>query len=318
ITSVWGAVASANSGKVTFKPVNYNTYIASGAQASFGFCANAPSGSGRPVLSAWNMESNAYAMCPSNSGVNPTKAALAVAMAKELGRWEPATDLTYAFATTWKVSLTAAGLARCTNGCPNVNAILGQQESAINTFVDQNVFNPDMLKSELSASIGRQNDLINDLKRNRPSALPPAHKLTLVGGPTNLGNGSCGPHYIFQVDHLDGTPLSSAEASNMANALCFYGQGNCGQNPYIGFAQTAAGCPTGKTCVAVDPTDGDNSSTSTTTAGSAPTYPLNRVYDPSNALLSTQCVSTKGLLGQLVSKCASMPATCGTLYCVAY
>ena len=31
--------------------------------------------------------------CYSNSGINPTKAALAVAMADELGRWDPPHDL---------------------------------------------------------------------------------------------------------------------------------------------------------------------------------------------------------------------------------
>jgi hypothetical protein len=103
----------------------------------------------------------------------------------------------------------------------------------------------------------------------------------------------------------------------MANSLCYFGHGSCGSNPYIGFAQVTAGCPSGKTCVAIDPTDGDNSSTSTTTAGSAPTYPLNRVYDPANSLLGSACITTKGLLGTMTSKCATFPATCGYLYCIA-
>jgi len=35
--------------------------------------------------------------CYTNNGLNPTKAALAVAMADELGRWDPAHDLTVAW-----------------------------------------------------------------------------------------------------------------------------------------------------------------------------------------------------------------------------
>src|SRR4051794_29286562 len=37
--------------------------------------------------------SEAVSACYTNSGLNPTKAALAVAMADELGRWDPAHDL---------------------------------------------------------------------------------------------------------------------------------------------------------------------------------------------------------------------------------
>ena len=134
--------------------------------------------------------------------------------------------------------------------------------------------------------------------------LPPAHKLTKVGGPVDLGLGACGPHYVFQADHLDGTPLSSTEATNLSNGLCFYGFGNCGNgNPYIKYTITGQGCPTGRTCVAVDPSDGDNGTTTTTTAGSAPAYPGNRVYDPTNVLLGTACTMTNGTVTTLISKC---------------
>jgi hypothetical protein len=136
----------------------------------------------------------------------------------------------------------------------------------------------------------------------------------------NLGAGNCGPHYIFQVVYSSGTnagkPLSSTDAANLANTLCFYGQGSCGGNPYIGYiAANVPGCPSGKTCIAIDPTDGDNSTYSTTTAGSAPTYPMNRVYDPANSLLGKQCITTRGALATLISKCSSVASTCGYLYC---
>ncbi|MGE5783000.1 MAG: hypothetical protein ACM3ZE_00350, partial [Myxococcales bacterium] len=281
------------------------------------FCAALPGWFVFPVIKAWNIESNAYATCPSNSGINPTKAALAVAMAKELGRWDPVHDLTFGAGTGWLTILSQTGLARCNNGCPNVRAILGQQNSQVTSVVDQSVFSPASLTSDLGASFNRQIGVFNNLWMNDPASLPPSHKLTIVGGPTNLGLGGCGPHYILQVDNADGTPLTSRQASNMANALCFYGYGSCGSNPYIAFAQTTTGCPSGRTCIAIDPTDGDNSTTSTTTTGSAPSYPLNRVYDPANSLLNTQCITTRGRLGTLVSKCGLIPSTCGYLYCVA-
>lgn len=313
ISSSWNATFSAKTGSVSVTPVNYNSMINPGGSTSFGFCASAPSSSVRPIIKAWNMESAVYATCPANSGLNPTKASLAVAMANELGRWDPLNDLAF---SGNKTVLSSTGLSRCKNDCKNVKMLLGQQDDGLLSFVDQSVFVPNVFRSDLQAAIGRQRDLIANLTMNNRSALPPEHKLTFVGGPVNLGKGNCGPHYIFQVDKIDGSPLSYTEATNMKNTLCYFGQGSCGGNPYLAFTTVSDGCPSGRTCVAIDPTDGDNSSTSTTTAGSAPTYPMNRVYDPSNTLLGTQCITTKGTLGTLVSKCDTYPFTCGTLYCI--
>jgi hypothetical protein len=316
ITSVSGALKSATTGKVTFTP-STATSIAAGATATFSFCATASSATVRPAIFAWNMESSAYGTCGSNSGLYPTKAALAVAMAKELGRWTPATDLTIIGTrntSSARVVLSSAGLAACGSNCANTKAILGQQDAS---FVDQNLFSAMNYIGDLGQSFDRQNSLLTDLQRNNPSALPPAHKLTQVAGPTNLGKGSCGPHYIFQVDSPTGMPLTTAQANNMVNTMCFYSAGSCGSNPYIGFQVTTTnGCPTGKTCIAIDPTDGDNSSTSTTTAGSAPTYPMNRVWNSDNSLLGTGCITTAGKASTLVSQCVAKPNTCGYLYCL--
>jgi hypothetical protein len=317
ITSLTGATKSASTGKVTFKP-NSGTSIPAGGSAVFNFCATASGPTVRPSILAWNMESSAYATCSTNSGLYPTKAALAVAMAKELGRWTPTTDLTIVGARNTpsaRVVLSAAGLQKCGGACPNTRAILGQQDAS---FVDQNLFNVMNYISDLSQSFDRQNFLLTDLARNNKGALPPNHKLTMVAGPTNFGRGSCGPHYVFQVDDaVTGLPLTATQAANMVNTMCFFSAGSCGSNPYIGFQVTQAnGCPAGKTCVAIDPTDGDNGSGSTTSAGSAPSYPGNRVWNPDNSLLGTQCITTMGKLLGLQSKCSYKAETCGFLYCM--
>jgi hypothetical protein len=260
------------------------------------------------------MQVENYPICSTNSRVQPAKAALAVAMAKELGRWDPSADLTV---SNGKVVLSWIGLSRCSNGCANTKALLGQQDSAITAFLDQQLFNPTNFSQDLQSSFGRQSNLLDDLKRNSPGKLPPAHKLTLVAGPTNMGIGACGPHYIFQVDNVNGTALTSAQAANVGNSLCFFGYGNCGNNPYLGFTQTGVSCPAGRTCVAVDPDDGDTGSGTTTTAGSAPSFPLNRAYDPTNGLLNSKCITNRGVLGAMLSKCATAPTTCGFLYCIA-
>ena len=106
----------------------------------------------------------------------------------------------------------------------------------------------------------------------------------------------------------------------MSNTLCYYGQNtagtNCGDNSFVGFTKTQVNCPAGRVCVAIDPDDGDAGSGTTTTAGSAPTYTLNRLWDPSNTKLNTACTKTSGPVGTMQSKCAAAPNTCGYLYCM--
>ena len=205
--------------------------------------------------------------CYTNSGLLPTKAALAVAMATELGRWEPAKDLVAvtglaAFPMNTQPIVQLSSSAVCLkNNCANTKALLGQQDWRLYQYIDQNAFNAVNFNSDLTQSLGRHNSNITDITRNSPSKLPPAHKLTLVGGPVNLGIGSCGPHYVYQADHLDGTALNTTEATNLANDLVAFGFGNAGgNNPYIKYTITGQGCPTGRTCVALDPTDDDNGS----------------------------------------------------------
>jgi hypothetical protein len=250
--------------------------------------------------------------CVGRQGTNATKAALAVAMGIELGRWDPLSDLTV---VNGKTQL-KAGVTCIKNSCKQTKAILGQQDFT----PDQNNFNNVSYSSDLSSSFGRQDNLISGLRQNHPDRLPPAHKLTLVGGPTNLGAGACGPHYIFQVDNANGTALNSTQAGYMSNALCFYGQdapgASCGSNPFVGFTKTQVNCPSGRMCVAIDPDDGDAGSGTTTTAGSAPTYTLNRLWDPSNTKLNTACTKSSGPIGKMQSKCSTAPNTCGYLYCM--
>jgi hypothetical protein len=267
---------------------------------------------------------DALSACYTNSGLQPTKAALAVAVAKELGRWDPADDFivgTNNSAYPYQGNIVQLNpKAKCvSNSCKNTKALLAQQDQRLATefVIDQTVFNPYNYNRDLTASMQRQSDTISNLKMNSPGDLPPAHKLTMVGGPTNLGLGACGPHYVFRADHTDGTPLSNAEAANLANDLVFFGYGYAGgNNPYIAYTITGQGCPSGRTCIAIDPTDGDNGSGTTTSAGAAPTYPLNRLYDPSATMLNSACVTTAGVAGHMLSKCTAIPTSCGYEYCI--
>jgi hypothetical protein len=263
-----------------------------------------------PVAAA---ESAISSACYSSYGLNPSKAALAVAMATELGRWDPLKDLEVVNGNWQTVRLKASAVC-IRNSCKQTKALLGQQDFT----PDQTRFSNTNFANDLVASFGRQYNLISDLTRNRPAQLPPAHKLTPVGSMTLTG--ACGPHYIFQVDNTNGTALTSTQAGLMSNTLCYYGQNTantiCGYNGFVGFTMTQTKCPSGRVCVAIDPDDGDAGSGTTTTAGSAPTYTLNRLWDPANTKLNTACTKSSGPLGKMQSKCSSYPSTCGYLYCM--
>ena len=317
ITNSWSGTFSGTTGQISVSPASYNPSISPGGNATFGWCASIPSSTVRPKMRAWNFEMNVYQTCQSNNGVNPTKAALAVAMGMELGRWKPNIDLMQTGNN--RVGLSPTGLARCKNGCPNTKGLLGQATATAEMM--SYVFDPANYGSELVSGFGRQASNYQNIVLNYPSQIPPEHKLTYVAGPVNIGVGACGPHYLFQVDNPDGTAMTTKQAANMANWLCFYGMNGtngygCGSNPYIGFFQTSNGCPSGRTCIAIDPTDGDNGTTSSTSSGSAVTYPMNRVYDPYGTLLGTFCITTTQLYGVLTSECAAYPFTCGFEYCI--
>ena len=73
-------------------------------------------------------------LCSNGDGVNSAMAALAVAAAKELGRWNPTTDFAPGTASPWYTTLTATGKARCSDGkCWQTQAILDLQKAPPNT-----------------------------------------------------------------------------------------------------------------------------------------------------------------------------------------
>jgi len=228
--------------------------------------------------------------CDAGTGLLPTKAGLAVAMANELKRWDAVTDLTRTGSNgIYQVALSAAGLKQCSDmgsTCANTKALLALQDISLWQVINPNTFNPTAYREDLLASFARQQDRINDLKMNNPSQVPAPHKLTKVGGPTNLGSGACGPHWVYKPTSPSGGTYSTP--ANLANSLYFFGHPN---NDFLSFTVTNGN-------VAVDPFDGDNAPPITST-GSCPTYDLDRVYNPTNSLLGTCCVTIHSLNGAL-------------------
>jgi hypothetical protein len=242
--------------------------------------------------------------CNTLSGLRPTKASLAVAMATELKRWDPLVDLT----RTWingaeHVVLSSAGHNRCSamgSNCANTKALLGLQDQSITQVIEQSRFNPTSYRHELLSGFQRQIDRNNDLARNAPARLPSPHRLTKVGGPTNLGIGACGPHWVFKPERASGG--SYPDPADLANNLYFFGHPT---NDYLAFTVTNGN-------VAIDPIDGDNSAP-LTTSGSCPTYELDRVYSPASDMRGLCCITVSGQNGAL----AAVPKAYGYYGCKA-
>ncbi len=237
--------------------------------------------------------------CNTVSGIMPTKASLAVAMAIELGRWEPLTDLAKINNNgIQSVGLSSAGNSKCGSGCANTKALLALQDNAVSQVISQNRFNPTAYREDLVASFARQQDRLNHLQKNYPSQVPAPHKLTKVGGPLNLGIGACGPHFEFKIVRADGGVYPNP--ANMINNLYFYGEPS---NDYIAFRSTDS-------TVLLDPIDGDNSPP-TTVSGSCRTFELDRTYSPTTGLGGKCCVTVAGQNGAL----AAVPKAAGYFGC---
>jgi hypothetical protein len=213
--------------------------------------------------------------CNVGDGRMQTLAALAVAMADELGRWDALADL---YQAGWYVDLKWD--APCSNGCEKTRALLAlQTDHAYDSLVGGVwIFNIDGFRTAIMSSFDRQ------VQKNINSPFP-AHRLTKVAGPTlshACGSGYPTYDYTYKVTKPDGGSLSWSEAEQLHNALCFFHEGACGGNEFIRFkvGDTLPGCRSGDICVSIDPTDGDSGTTATTTASGIPSFRLNRLYNP--------------------------------------
>src|SRR5262245_16757861 len=98
------------------------------------------------------------ALCANGDGVNSAMAALAVAAAKELGRWNPTTDFAPGTGAPWHTTLTSTGKARCADKkCWQTQAILDLQKAPPNSVKFGNVvLNSNNLISTLTARWNEQ------------------------------------------------------------------------------------------------------------------------------------------------------------------
>lgn len=210
--------------------------------------------------------------CTNLDGTNAAMAAFAVAVGKELGRWQVGKDFvvvrsngttpgTSGMMETLALSSGsdasgAKGSSRCqVAGCPNINAILAWQYAQANNKVYfqgsgslKTLLNPQALASRMVAKYREQGTCDAAAVDGNTTACPKEeHKLTYV----SAAKGGCDTMFTFNVKRTDGLALKYP--AQLKHKLRFADH----TNPYIQFTPLANGD------IMVDPTYGLNPDGST-------------------------------------------------------
>jgi hypothetical protein len=210
--------------------------------------------------------------CTNLDGTNAAMAAFAVAVAKELGRWQVGKDFvvvksngttpgTSGMMETLALSSGsdtsgAKGSSRClVAGCPNINAILSWQYAQANNKVyfqgsgtTKTLLNPQALASRMVAKYREQGTCDAAAKDGDATQCPrEEHKLTYV----SAAKGGCDTMFTFNVKRTDGLALKYP--AQIKHKLRFADQ----TNGYIQFTPLANGD------IAIDPVYGTNPDGST-------------------------------------------------------
>jgi hypothetical protein len=184
--------------------------------------------------------------CSDRNGTNSAMAALAVATATELKRWQPTKDFAVSGGT---LQLTTTGKSQCADKkCWNTQAILDLQKAPTGSVQIQPGVKLDAqaLKSGLTTNLTFQ-------LFSLVSMLVPEHRFELLRSEA----GGCDQFYWFNVTSPTGGVVSSLLTSTLKQKLTWVGGDH---NPYIQFQSDG-------TMVGIDPTYGLNEA-GATAAGS--------------------------------------------------
>jgi hypothetical protein len=188
-------------------------------------------------------------MCANGDGVNSAMAALAVATAKELRRFQPTKD--FYLDSSGRLALTSTGKAQCADGkCWNTQATLDLQKAAHNTVkFGSVVFNADNYRSRLHAEFQE----LRICESRGPGANCPVedHKLVFK----SAAAGACDTVFTFTATTPTGGLLSNP--GSLKNKLVYVGYP---ENDYLAFSSTSE-------TISIDPTIGLND-TGSTSSGS--------------------------------------------------
>lgn len=204
-------------------------------------CTEAP-------LSTEEIAQSEAALCANGDGVPAAMAALAVATAQELKRWQPLQD--FYINGSGQLALTSTGKSRCADGrCWNTQAILDLQRAPLNTVkLAGAMFNADNFRSQLYSNYNEQKICEsrpdNHAGDNCPAEL---HKLALK----SVSPGSCDTVFTFNATSPTGTPLRYP--AQLKNKLIYAGYP---ENAFLAFSSAGS-------TVSIDPVFGLNSTGST-------------------------------------------------------
>ncbi len=234
--------------------------------------------------------------CSTPDGTNSVMAALAVAAAKELGRWNAGVDFQV---NGDRIGLSSGtdskgkprGRNRCSNSCKGIDALLAlQNDNATGVYVQGEtstkkvLVNPSALRSRMKAKLEEQRTKDATAEDGRAGGLPAktGHTLTSAGT-ANLGG--CGSHFKFKVafDAINPPPPANKMPlpSQLRYSLYFADQAN----GWVDFRDL------GNNVVAIDPTYGLNEGSST----SAGSCEIACTKVSTNADVSNTCCSCGGV-----------------------
>jgi hypothetical protein len=197
--------------------------------------------------------SSSGSVCSNQEGTASTMAALAVSAAMELGRWQPTRDFAIGRVSNEEaLVLTAAGKARCIDGCANTQALLDFQKNEANgnvKFPGNVSLNSPALRSRMVAKFRDQQGCEQQPSNGGTTNCPvEEHSLTFQ----RSEKGGCDTKYYFVAKKPDGRALQYP--GQLKNKLLWADR----TNPYIGFQSVGE-------VVSIDPTFGLNERGSTTT-----------------------------------------------------
>lgn len=209
--------------------------------------AGAIAGCNQVALQSEEVGEIQQALCVEGDGVHAVMAALAVAAAMELGRWQPALDFAL---ERGSLVLSDVGKSQCDDGaCWNTQAILDLQRAGRDEVEFEHArFSGDALQRRLRQQYGEQLRCDSGPGRGRGKCVAELHALSFAATSSDV----CATVFTFDATTPDGGLLS--DPADLANKLVFVGYP---ENPYLAFAST-------ERSVSIDPTYGLNDDPNTT------------------------------------------------------